>query len=263
MLSKLSILFMILFLGGIHLGAVVALIYFFDIYFLFITILLWQFFALIGISVCFHREITHRSFKSVYPIRLFHLTCALIAGQAGPIMWAQVHRIHHKYSDKEGDPHSPINGLWKAHFGWIFEQGKRKSLKDFQVIPKDLAEDRTLKFFQVIHFPFFISLFVLLFILGGWKWMLWFGCVRVALTLNSSWMINSLGHYWGYQNYEGIDLSRNNKLIAFFTGGEGFHNNHHKRPRSSNLAHFKGEFDLGFQYIRLLRKLNLITKLIE
>ncbi len=254
---------MIFFLGVIHIGALAAFIYFFDVKLLLMTILLWQFFALIGISVCFHREITHRSFKSIYPIKIFHLTCALIAGQAGPIMWAQVHRIHHKHSDKENDPHSPIKGFWRSHFGWIFEQGKRKQLKDFQSVPKDLAEDKTLRFFQAVHFPFFFLLFALLFFIGGWKWLLWFGCVRVTLTLNSSWMINSLGHVWGYQNYEGRDFSTNNKFVALLTGGEGFHNNHHRKPNSSNMAHMKGEFDLGFQYIRLLRKLGLITDVIE
>jgi len=259
----LSIILMSVFLGAIHLGALYGVVFHFDLTYLIITVFLWQFFSLIGISVCYHREITHRAFKSKPLLRIFHLTCALIAGQAGPIMWAQVHRIHHRFSDREGDPHSPKDGFLKSHLGWIFNQRERKKLKHFQIIPADLENDKLLQFFQKLHFPFFFGLLITIYFFLGLKGLLWFGCVRITLTLNSAWIINSLGHYWGYQNYTGIDNSRNSKILAFFTGGEGFHNNHHRKPRSCNMGHRPGEFDLGFQYIRLMRKLKLIYDVVE
>jgi len=183
----------------------------------------------------------------------------MLAGQAGPILWAHVHRIHHKYSDKDNDPHSPKNGLIRAHFGWIFEQNQRSKNSDFKVVPKDLADDKILCFFQRLHFPALIIVFFLLYYFGGIEWFLWLGCFRVTLTLHSAWVINSLGHFWGYQNYETKDHSKNNKIIALLTAGEGFHNNHHFMPNSINMGHKKGEIDIAYYYILLLKKLGWIS----
>lgn len=260
MLSLLFTTLLALFLLLLHVGSIFAFTHFFDVKLFLTALFLWQFFGSIGISICYHREITHKAFKSSLPIRLFHLICAMLAGQAGPIMWAQVHRIHHKYSDREGDPHSPNKGLINAHFGWIFQQKERKKNKDFLVLPKDLANDPLLRFFQYMHFPSLIIVFVLLYKTGGMSYLLWLGCFRITLTLHSAWVINSLGHFWGYQNYPGSDQSKNNKFIALFTFGEGFHNNHHKRPSSINMGHRKDEIDFGYYYILLLEKLKLVSK---
>lgn len=261
MLNNLVLFFMCLFLGLLHLGAGAAFAVYFSWEYLLISLLLWQIFAMLGISVCYHREITHRQYQSVILVRVFHLFCAAIAGQAGPIMWAKVHRIHHRYADTERDPHSPRYGLFRSHLGWLFEQKKRKENSDFQKTFVDIENDPLLLFFQRIHFPFFFTMLTALYCVGGLPWLLWFGCFRITLTLHSAWVINSLGHKWGYKNYLNRDDSRNNKILAFFTAGEGFHNNHHQSPNRANMAHKTGEFDLGFVYILLLYKMGLIRKL--
>lgn len=253
--------FIVVFIVAIHAGAVVAPIWYFSWGWLVVTIVAWQVFALIGVSVCLHREIAHRAFASALPLKLFHLTCAVIAGQAGPIAWATVHRTHHKYSDTDWDIHSPQEGFWAAHLGWLFQQQKRRSMTEFQQPPKDLARDRLLRFFQTIHFPAQFLIFGFLYAWGSWPAVCWLGCFRIALTLHSAWSINSFGHLYGYRNYDTPDRSRNSRLLAMLTGGEGFHNNHHQCPGAAKLSHGAGEIDLGFLYIRLMRSLGLISKL--
>ena len=263
MLSILVTSLLSIFLLSLHIGSLLAFTHYFNFELFILSLILWQLFGSIGISICYHREITHRSFRSVLPIKIFHLLCGMFAGQAGPIIWAHVHRIHHRHSDKEGDPHSPKDGLINAHFGWLFQRDKRRKQKDFQNLPKDLTNDKILQFFQWMHFPALFLVFASLYYFGGIEMLLWLGFFRITITLHSAWIINSLGHHWGYQNYPGKDRSKNNKFIALFTFGEGLHNNHHKKPSSANLAHNKGEIDFGHYYITLLEKLNLISKVIR
>ena len=254
-------LLLVAFLVAIHAGALVALLWYFSWGWLLVTIAAWQFFGLIGVSVCLHREITHRAFVSVLPLKIFHLTCALIAGQAGPVVWATVHRTHHKYADTERDIHSPRQGFWAAHLGWLFQRQKRQRMTEFQQAPKDLTGDRLLQFFFFIHFPAQFLIFALLYAWGGWPAVCWLGCFRIALTLHSAWSINSLGHLYGYRNYDTPDQSTNSRVLAMFTGGEGFHNNHHQYPGAAKLSHRAGEVDPGFLYIKLMQSLGLISNL--
>lgn len=257
MYNKWLIRIFTLFLLFLHVGSLLAFVFYFSWVNFLLAILAWQVLSTIGISVCYHRQITHRSFSTNRVVKIFHLFCAMLSGQAGPVVWAHVHRIHHKYSDLDNDPHSPKEGFWSGHLGWIFNQEKRKDIEDFQNIPKDLLLDKDIQFFQKIHYPALIVLFVVLYQIGGASLMFWQGCFRITLTLHSAWIINSASHLWGYRNYETKDNSRNSKLLALFTAGEGFHNNHHARQSSPNLAHRKGEFDLGYLYIKILSKIGL------
>ena len=252
---------MVGFLLTLHAGAIVAFTHFFDWGWLIATLVTWQAFACIGISVCLHREISHRAFESVPALRLFHLVCALIAGQAGPILWATVHRLHHRHADSADDLHSPNDGFWNAHLGWLFQQRRRRGLSGLRQPPRDLASDPVLSLFQRIHFPAQAAIFVALYLWQGWPAVLWLGCVRVVLTLHCAWSINSLGHMLGYRNHATPDQSRNSRVLALITAGEGFHNNHHHSPRSANLAHARGELDLGYLYIRSMAKLGLISEI--
>lgn len=240
------------FLLFLHVGSVYAFIFYFTWSNFLLAILAWQLLSTIGISVCYHRQITHRAFHTGRILKIFHLFCALLSGQAGPIVWSHVHRIHHKYSDLEQDPHSPNHGFWAGHLGWIFNQESRSTTADFKEIPKDLVLDKDIQFFQKIHYPALILIFIVLYFIGGLSLMLWQGCFRIALTLHSAWIINSSGHLWGYRNYDTKDNSRNSKLLALLTAGEGFHNNHHAKQSSPNMGHKSDEFDLGYLYIKLL-----------
>ena len=257
MYSKLSLALIVTFLLALHIAAVAAFLLFFSWTMLITSLLCWQLFAVIGISVCYHRQITHRSFTTPYPVLVFHLMCALIAGQAGPALWANVHRMHHRYSDTDRDVHSPTHGFWRAHTGWLFLQDRRRSLPELRTLPRDLSASLTLLLFDRLYYPGVAAVLALLYLIGGMDWLLWLGAFRMTLTLHSAWIINSAGHTWGYQNYDTADNSRNSKLLALITGGEGLHNNHHRHPSSATMAHQKGEFDPGYLYIRLLQRLGL------
>lgn len=258
MYKGLLLYILVLFLGLIHIGSIIAFTHYFQWNYFFLSIILWQFLGTIGISVCYHRGITHRSYKSNNVIKIFHLCVALLAGQAGPITWATVHRIHHKYSDTEKDIHSPIAGFWQAHLGWIFQREKRKTMPEFKNPDKDLASDPTLRIFEKAFYPGLLLSLFLLYYLGGLAVFLWFGCFRLCLTLHSSWAVNSFGHILGYRNFETKDNSKNSKLLALISGGEGFHNNHHKRPNSPKMSYHPGEFDLGYLYLKVLHYLKLV-----
>lgn len=252
---------MLTFLLALHAGAIAAFALFFSWPWLVATLVSWQIFALIGISVCLHREVSHRAFRSTLVLRIFHLVCATIAGQAGPLLWASVHRAHHRHADSEQDLHSPKEGFWLAHLGWLFQQRRRHRHADLLTPAPDLAGDPLLRFFQRVHFPAQIAIFAGLYLWQGWPALCWLGCARVVLTLHSAWSINSLGHMVGYRNHDTPDLSRNCRMLALFTAGEGLHNNHHHTPRSANLAHRAGETDLGYLYIRAMQRLGLVSEI--
>lgn len=181
----------------------------------------------------------------------------MLSGQAGPIVWSHIHRLHHRHSDTRFDPHSPIDGFWAGHLGWMFKQEQRREIPGFDNIPKDLTNDPDIVFFQKIHYPALILIFAFLYFIGGMPLMLWQGCFRITLTLHSAWIINSFSHLWGYRNFETADNSTNSKILSLFTAGEGLHNNHHFKQTAVNLAFKPGEFDLGYLYIKTLMILGL------
>lgn len=245
------------FLIALHIGSLIAFVSYFSWTYFFYSLVLWQLLSTIGISVCYHRQITHKSFSTGKVLKNIHLFCALLSGQAGPLVWAHVHRVHHRHSDEDLDPHSPKAGFWSGHLGWIVNDEKRKDNADLKKLPKDLLNDFEVMLFQKIHYPVLALLFIFLYAFLGVEGLLWFGCFRITLTLHSAWIINSSGHLWGYQNFDNGDKSRNSKLLALLTAGEGLHNNHHAMPSSAKLSYHKGEFDLGYMYIKSLERLGL------
>ena len=178
--SKAAVLFS--FLIALHVGAVCAFVLFFHWMWLLWTLLAWQLFAFIGLSVCLHRQVTHRAFRCTRTLELVHLTFACIAGQAGPITWASLHRAHHKHADTDSDIHSPNAGFWSAHAGWLLRTGERTRRDALKTPPADLCGNAVLVAFERAHFPAQILVFVLLYVAGGWAALCWLGCVRVVLT---------------------------------------------------------------------------------
>lgn len=187
----------------------------------------------IGITLCYHRLLTHGSFKT-YPWFRYVLTIiGTLAWQGGPITWVGNHRIHHKYSDEDGDPHSPTHGFSWAHVLWTlykFPEGQNP-----HQYAKDLLRDRGIAFidrwFWVPQFALLVPIAVGGYLYGGWysaiAWVVWGFGLRTVFVYHSTWFVNSAAHTWGYQSYKTGDNSRNNWLIGIISGGEGWHNNHH------------------------------------
>jgi sn-1 stearoyl-lipid 9-desaturase len=248
--------FMLLF----HLGAVAAL-FFFTWKAFFVAAFLWWATGSIGIGMCYHRLLTHRGYKTPKWVEYFMTVCATIALEGGPIFWVATHRIHHKYSDKEGDPHSPLDGKWWAHMGWILiGKSMHHDTKTLTRYVPDLAKDKFHVWITKYHYVPVIALAVILFAVGGWPFLLWGVFVRTVLGLHATWLVNSATHVWGSRRFKTTDNSTNNFVVAILSWGEGWHNNHHAHPVSARHGLKWYEIDFNWYGIWVLNKLGLAKK---
>jgi len=181
--------------------------------------------------------------------------------EGGPIFWVATHRIHHQKSDQPGDPHSPRDGGFWAHCGWIlYGEANHNNTKLMSKYAPDLAKHRFYVTLNNYHWVPMVALGLLLLAIGGLPMMLWGVCLRVVVGLHFTWLINSATHMWGSRRFNTRDDSRNNFLIALFTFGEGWHNNHHAHPTSARHGLAWWEFDQSWLTIKLLRSLGIIKK---
>lgn len=182
--------------------------------------------------------------------------------EGGPIRWVGHHRTHHAFTDEMPDPHTPRQGLFWSHVFWTF--WKDPPGVDFRDFAKDMARDKYHQFIERYHRIFNVftviglALLAYLFHADPVSWVLWGVCVRGAVILEVTWLVNSVGHYWGYQNYRTNDDSRNNPIVALLTFGEGWHNNHHACQQSARHGVRWFEIDPTYITICLLEKLGLI-----
>jgi stearoyl-CoA desaturase (delta-9 desaturase) len=209
----------------------------------------------IGITVGFHRMLTHRSFEAHPAVRCGLLALGCIAAHTDPLRWASIHIQHHARSDAEGDPHSPLEGLFHAHFGWIWD--------GFDIRPEIygswLLKDPQVLFFQKT-FLFWVALgFLIPYLLGGWTGVLWGGLVRMFLSHHVTWSVNSICHTFGRHPFDTGDRSTNQWLVGLLAMGEGWHNNHHAFPRSAFHGLRWWQIDLSAYIIMGLERLSLVS----
>ena len=206
----------------------------------------------------YHRLLTHRGYTTPKWLEYLLTVCATLALEGGPIFWVATHRIHHKYSDREGDPHSPRDGKWWAHVGWIV-MGKsmhRDTSTLARYVP-DLAKDRFHVWITSYHYVPMTLLAIVLFILGGLPYLLWGIFLRTVVGLHATWLVNSATHSWGSRRFATRDRSTNSWWVALFTWGEGWHNNHHAHPVSARHGLKWYEVDFNWYGIWVLKKLGL------
>jgi stearoyl-CoA desaturase (delta-9 desaturase) len=237
----------------LHLGAVAAL-FFFNWPALAATILLYWMTTGLGISMGYHRLHTHRSYKVPVGLEYFFAVCGALTLEGGPISWVATHRIHHQKSDLPGDPHSPNEGAWWAHAGWLLSgESMHNNTRAMSKYAPDLAKDRFYVWLNNYHWLPTLVLAPLLFALGGLPLMLWGIFVRVVFGLHATWLVNSATHMWGRRRFATRDNSRNNWWVALMTFGEGWHNNHHAHPTSARHGLAWYELDLSWIQIRILK----------
>ncbi len=214
-----------------------------------------------GISLGYHRLHTHRSYKIARPLEYFFAVCGALTLEGGPIFWVATHRIHHQNSDLPGDPHSPRDGAWWSHVGWILVgESKHNNTRLMAKYAPDLAKHRFYVWLNEWHWVPNVLLGGLLFAIGGLPMLLWGGFARIVFGLHATWLINSATHMWGARRFETRDDSRNSFLIALESNGEGWHNNHHAFPTSPRHGRAWWEFDISWIPLKMLRALGIVTK---
>jgi fatty-acid desaturase len=252
-LSWITAIFMVAF----HIGAIAAL-FFFSWGAVIAAAILYVFAINMGIGMGYHRLLTHRGYKTPSWVEYFLAVCATLSLEGGPIFWVATHRVHHQLSDKTGDPHTPTEGGWWAHVGWILsgESLHAQTVMLARYAP-DLTKDRFHVWLSKYHWIPLTAVGLGLLAIGGWTWVLWGIFFRVTLGLHSTWLVNSATHMWGSRRFPTRDESRNNWWVALLTGGEGWHNNHHAHPVSARHGLKWYEFDPNYYGIWVLKKLGL------
>jgi len=228
----------------------------------------------LGVTVGFHRYFTHGSFKANRGLRLALALSGSLSLEMGVIDWVATHRRHHKFSDAEGDPHSPwrfgndwkalTKGLFFAHVGWLFSSERTNQ----QRYAPDLMADRDIR---RVHDGFtwiVVASMLLPPLIGGlvtWSWMgaltafFWGSLVRVAMLHHVTWSINSVCHVFGKEDFTTRDRSRNVWWLAIPSFGESWHNLHHADPTSARHGALRGQLDPSARVIRWFEQLGWAT----
>jgi stearoyl-CoA desaturase (Delta-9 desaturase) len=224
----------------------------------------------LGITVFYHRGFAHRAFTMRRPIRLAGALLGAAAAQRGPLWWVATHRVHHRLTDRPGDPHSPVvDGFLHSHVGWLF---RPETAPPGNVA--DLAHFRELRLVDRYHYlapvgVAFVSLAAGS-ILGrlepglhtsGPQMMVWGFFVSTTLLYHATFSVNSVAHHFGPRRFATRDASRNNGLVSLLTMGEGWHNNHHRFPASARQGLGRFELDPSWWVIRALAALHLFGEL--
>jgi len=207
------------------------------------------------VTIGYHRYFSHRSFKTsrVGQFVLAVLCCLNL--QNGPLWWAAVHRHHHRHSDDPEDYHSPVRkGFWYGHVGWLFteiEPPSRRYIKDLTRFPELVWLER-----------FWLAPAILcatgFWFIGGWSCVAVDFCLSAVMTLQMTYLVNSMAHLVGSRSYATSDTSRNSYLLAILTLGDGWHNNHHHYAHSAQAGFRWWEIDTSYRLIQLLACVGLV-----
>jgi len=230
--------------------------------------------TVLGIGMGFHRLIAHRAYQATPFLKTALIISGSMAAQGPIIFWTAVHRRHHSYSDRDGDPHSPhlhgegaveiLKGLWHSHMGWLFNH----ELTDWGTYVRDLLHDRLVFKLNRLYFlwialglllPAAAEGMITLSWLGAARGFLWGGLIRVLVVHHSTWSINSVCHVFGSQPYQVKDHSTNNVVLAIPTFGESWHNNHHAFPSSAVHGLEWWQVDITGSMIKLCAKVGLAS----
>jgi stearoyl-CoA desaturase (delta-9 desaturase) len=235
----------------------------------------------LGITVGYHRMLTHRSFQTYKPLEYMWAFLGSMAVQGPVIAWVADHRKHHAHTDEAGDPHSPhvghgdgilgaLHGLWYAHMGWLFDAHGRA---DGEKYARDLVEDRGMtlmsrQFLSIVLIGLLIPAGLGYLLTGGTlkgaiTGLIWGGLVRIFMLHHVTWSINSVCHFFGRRRFDIEDHSTNVFWLALPSFGESWHHNHHAFPRSAVHGLKWWEVDTSAMVIRAMKRLHLAWNVVE
>jgi len=209
---------------------------------------MWWIAGGLGVTLGFHRLLTHRSFQTPKWLEYVLTVFAVLSWQGSPRRWVGTHRLHHAASDQPEDPHSPRDGFGWSHILWILYT-EHPGL-DPRGAALDLARDPVHRVIERLWVVPQLLAAVGLYFFGGWPAVVWGIAVRTVLLYHATWFVNSAAHSWGYRNFATADGSRNNWWVALISMGEGWHNNHHAQQRSA--AHGMRWFEVDLTYVTIL-----------
>ena len=246
-------------LAFVHAGALCALWPgFFTWSALAVALALYYITGAFGVSLCYHRMLTHRSLKVPKALEYLVALAGTLSLQGGPITWVSTHRIHHAHADAEGDPHDAHRGLLWTHVDWLYRPNEaRPSPEEQQRYAPDLCSDPVYRFLDRFAVPLQVALGLGLLAVGHLPWLIWGIFVRLVFGYHVTWLVNSAAHRFGYQTYRTGDQSTNCWWVALLTWGEGWHNNHHAFPFSARHGLRWFEFDHTWIVIKLLQAARL------
>ena len=211
-----------------------------------------------GITGGYHRYFAHKSYKTSRAFQLVLAVLGCSATQKGPLWWCGTHRRHHAFTDREGDPHSPRDGFWYAHQGWVFDPHWGGTPRD---MIRDFARYPELEWLNRWHVVPPLALAVLCYAIGGFAGLVWGYSVSTVALWHATYSVNSIAHLFGSRRYETSDTSRNNWLVALLTLGEGWHNNHHHYQASARNGFRWWEVDVTYYALRALAAVGLVWDL--
>jgi stearoyl-CoA desaturase (delta-9 desaturase) len=239
-------------------------------------------FGTLGINLCYHRLLTHRSFACPKWLEHAFAILGVCCLQDTPARWVAVHRKHHQHSDEPEDPHSPLVTFFWGHMGWLLVESRDLSRMDlYERYSKDVLRDPfylrlerkllwvwvNLAQWAVFYFVgFAVGLAATGEILGsvqmGLSLLVWGVFLRTVLVWHITWSVNSVTHMWGYRNYDTDENSKNNVFVGLWSNGEGWHNNHHAQPRAAAHGHKWWEIDVTYLTIRALSLVGLAQSVV-
>jgi stearoyl-CoA desaturase (delta-9 desaturase) len=238
--------------GSIHVGALFAP-WTFSWTGLGVFLFLYWLSCSVGICLTYHRLLTHRGFSIPKPLEYLFTVIGNLASEGGAITWVGTHRWHHAQSDRAGrDPHTPKDGFWWSHIGWIVcDVGMTRRQIEARYAPEMVA-DPVHRILNRTHVLPNILLGLALFAWGGWSLVVWGIFLRLTVGLNATFFVNSAAHTWGYRTYQTPEGSRNLWWVGLVAWGEGWHNNHHAFQRSARHGLQWWELDVTWLAIRAL-----------
>jgi stearoyl-CoA desaturase (delta-9 desaturase) len=217
-----------------------------------------HFLRAIGLTLSFHRYFAHRAFQMHRAARFVWAFIGTAAMQKGPLWWAGHHVNHHRFADRDGDPHSPmVSGVYYAHIGWFLNDAKHDRIEASNPVIRDFSKAPEIVWLDRLYFLPPLMLAAAMYAAGGLTAVVWGFCVPTVTLAHATFAINTVNHMFGSRRFDTIDESRNNPITALFAVGEGWHNNHHRFQRAARNGFYWWEIDPTWYVIRLMQAVGL------
>jgi len=217
--------------------------------------------GMFGITLSYHRQLAHRSFTTPKWLEYVFAYCGALALQSHPINWVSSHRHHHGGTETENDVHSPLDGFWWSHMGWLLDAEGTWMRKD----KSNVGDLQSQPFYRLLQKTYALNAIVLpivgLYLFGGLPCVLWGFFARVVWVWHVTWAVNSVSHVWGFKDWNTQDNSMNNWVVGALAFGEGWHNNHHAFETSCRHGLKWWQIDATWYVVKMLSWVGLASNL--